>query len=437
MIARRTLLCVVTLASIALAAPPAHATPGGNLWTATYNGPSSGPDTPVDMAIDPNLHRVYVVGTTGDDQAADMVTIAYDLYTGDKVWARRYDGPAQGGDLGVAIAYDQFSGGVVVTGASESIAGTGRIDAVTVSYQSDGSRAWTRRASSSSTDAPVGLAVSGGDTFVLLGGQHGRLIAYDSAGDRVWAHRLTDDTLLGLVGLRMIGGYLMATGTVSVAAGSAIFSTAFTELGVPVWTKTFAGPAHDAIASDSDVGGGTVLYVTGSYTDGTTRKITTMGYEPHDGFRFWRRSIAPQTPTDSDVRPHVAVSSDGALIAVAATSTTGGVSTFLTRQYKADGSILWTARENGANDSGEVTDLVISPNSNVYVIGQGTNTGGQEGAFLVAYGSMGPPSTFEKAVPPTDVDDVSRVVDTGNFADRVVVASRVSGDIRIDAYSQF
>jgi hypothetical protein len=440
MIVRRTLLSVLVLASIGLATPPAWATAGESLWTATYDGPTSGPDTPVGMAIDPNLHRAYVIGTTGDDQAADIVTIAYDLYTGDKIWARRYDGPAQGGDLGVAITYDQFSGGVVVTGASESVAGTGRIDAVTISYQPDGSRTWTRRASSSSTDAPVGLAVSGGYTFVLLNGSHGRLIKYDFAGDRMWAHRLTDDTLLGLVGLRIIGGYLMATGTVSLATGSAIFSTAFTEFGVPVWTKTFGGPEHDAIASDSDVGGGTVLYVTGSYTDGTTRKITTTGYDPHDGFRFWRRSIAPQTPTDIDVQPHVAVSSDGARIAVAATSTHLGVSTFLTRMYQADGSIAWTARENGPNDSGEVTDVVASGFSNtsvnVYVVGQGTNTGGQEGAFLVAYGSMGPPSTFERAVPPTIVDDVTRVVDTGNSADRVVVASRVGGDIRVDAYSQ-
>jgi len=216
MIGRRTLICFVTLASVALAAPPARATAGQSLWTATYNGPTAGPDTPVGMAIDPNLHRVYVVGTTGDDQAADIVTIAYNIDTGDKIWARRYDGPARGGDLGVAIAYDQFFGGVVVTGASESAAGTGRIDAVTISYQSDGSRIWTRRASSPSTDAPIGLAVSGGDIFVLLNGPHGRLIDYDFTGDRMWAHRLTDDTVLGLVGLRMIGGYLMATGTVSL-----------------------------------------------------------------------------------------------------------------------------------------------------------------------------------------------------------------------------
>ena len=435
MLVRRGLTCLVALASIALAAPPAVATAGGTLWTATYNGPTNGPDTPVGMAIDPN-GRAYVVGTTGNDETADIVTIAYDLYTGAQIWARRYDGPAHGGDLGVAIAYNQSSGGVVVTGMSESVAGTGRIDAVTISYQPDGARAWTRRASSSGTDGPSGLAVSGGSTYLLLHGTHGRLVAYDFAGDRIWAHRLTDQTLLGLVGLRMIGGYLMATGTVSLPAGSAISTTTFTQFGVPVWTKTFGGPAHNAIASDAEVGGGTVLYVTGSYTDGTTRKITTIAYEPHDGSRFWRRSIAPQTPTDIDTQLRVAVSFDGALIAVAATSTNLGVRTFLTRQYKADGSVLWTARENGVDDSGEVSDLVISPNSNVYVVGQGTNTGGQEGAFLVAYGSMGPPSTFEKAVPPTNVTDVSRVVDTGNFADRVVVASRVDGDIRVDAYSQ-
>jgi len=434
---RRTLTCVLALASIALTAPPASATAGQTLWTATYNGPTSGPDTPRGMAIDPNLHRVYVVGTTGDDQAADIVTIAYDHDTGSKIWARRYDGPAHGGDLAVGIAYNPSSGGVVVTGMSESVAGTGRIDAVTISYQPDGSRAWTRRASSAETDAPIGLVVSNGSTFLLLNGPHCRLVEYDFAGDRNWTQRLTDETLLGLAGLRMIGGYLLATGTVTTVGGTAIFTAAFTEFGVPVWTKTFGGPAGDAHAADMDVGGATVLYVTGAYTDGTTRKITTIAYDPHDGFRFWRRSIAPQAPSDIDTQINVAVSFDGALIAVAAASTHLGVTTFLTRQYKADGSTLWTARENGPDDAGGPSDLVISPNSSVYVVGTGTNTGGQQGAFIIAYGPTGAPATFERQVPPTNIDDASLVVGTGIFGDRVVVASRVGGDIRVDAYSQY
>lgn len=419
-------------------AQPAFATPGDTRWTQTFDGPASDKDTPVGLVIDPNQYRVYVVGTTGSDAAADIVTIAYDLYTGDKIWARRYDGPAHGGDLAVAIAYDPYAGGVVVTGASESVAGTGRLDAVTISYMLDGSRRWVRRASSLGTDAPVGLVVDGGSTYVLLSGAHGRLVAYDAGGMRLWAHPLTAGTLTGLVGLEHIGGYLMAVGTVSTnPSGTAIFTTAFNSTGAGVWTKTFGGPAHDAYASDADVGGGTILYVTGSYNDGITRKITTIAYEPHDGYRFWRRSIAPQSPTGIDTLPHVAVADDGSRIAVAATSSNGGVRTYLTRLYNGDGSIAWTARENGTSDAGEVSDVAIGPEGNVYVAGQGTNAGGQEGAFTVAYPSSGPPSLFEASIPPVNLDDVALCLEPSLFTGEVIVGSRVGDDIRVDSYRAY
>jgi hypothetical protein len=413
---------------------PAAAAPGGTLWTATYDGPASGPDTPRGIVVDPNLYRVYVVGTTGNDSEADIVTIAYDLNTGDKIWARRYDGPAHGGDLAVAIAYDPVSGGVTMTGMSESVAGTGRIDAVTISYLSDGSRRWTRRASTIGTDGPIGLVVDGGSTYVLLNGLHGRLVAYDSTGTRLWATQVTTQNLVRLVGLQDIGGYLMAVGTISVNGGTAIVATTFNSSGTPVWTRRFGGPAHDALASDA-AGGGTIFHVTGSYTDGGIRKITTILYEPHDGFRFWRRSIAPQPGGSLDPAARIAVSADGASIAVAVTSTRNGVRTFLTRQYNGDGTIAWTARENGTNDSGDVLDAAIGPDANVYVAGQGTNTGGSKGPLTVAYGSTGPPSAFEASIAPTNMDDAALAI--APISGAILVASRVAGDIRVDAYASY
>ncbi|MDP9184938.1 MAG: PQQ-like beta-propeller repeat protein [Actinomycetota bacterium] len=435
---RRAVLSLFAVLSIALMADPAVATPGDTKWTQTYDGPASGPDTPVGIAVDPHQYRVYVVGTTGNDAGADIVTIAFEIYTGDKIWARRYDGPAHGGDLAVAIAYDPYSGGVNVTGASESVAGSGTLDAVTISYMLDGSRRWVRRASSLGTDAPVGLVVDSGSTYVLLNGARGRLVAYDYGGMRLWAHPLTAGTLTGLVGLQNIGGYLMAVGTISEdPGGTAIFTTAFNSSGASVWTKRFSGPANDAYASDAAVGGGTILYVTGSYSDGTSRKITTIAYEPHDGYRFWRRSIAPQTPTDIDTLPHVAVADDGSSIAIAATSSHDGVRTYLTRLYNGDGSIAWTARENAANESGEVSDVAIGPDGNVYVAGQGTNSDGQEGAFTVAYLSTGPPSLFEASVPPANLDDVALCLETGPLTGEVFVGSRVGEDIRVDTYKAY
>jgi hypothetical protein len=432
---RRLLPLVVAAVTVAVLAPPALATPGGTIWTATYDGPASQADTPRGIVIDPDHLRVYVAGTTGSEADADIVTIAYDLSTGAKLWARRYDGPAHGADLGVAVAYNPAVHSVVVTGMSESVAGTGRIDAVTISYAFDGAHQWTHRVSSLQTDAPVALVVEGGSTYVLINGTHGRLVAYDGAGTRVWIRKVTSDDVVALTDLDDIGGYLLVVGTVAHLGGTAMFTAGFHSDGTPVWIKRFAGPSHDGYATDAAVGEqGTILYVTGLYTN-VTRKITTVAYEPHDGFRFWRRSIAPQTTIDHDTLPRVAVSHNGADIVVAATSYSGTVPTYLTRQYHGDGSVAWTARENAPNDTGTVSDVAIGPDGNVYVTGQGTNSGGALRPLTVAYPSTGGAPLFEAPIAPVNVDDGAFCLIPGPYGARVFVGSRVAGDLRVDAYA--
>jgi putative pyrroloquinoline-quinone binding quinoprotein len=437
-ITRRIAASAFALAWIAVAVAPAAATPGDTLWTKTYDGPSSGRDTPRDMVIDPVQYRVYVVGTTQDGTSSDIVTIAYDLYTGSKIWSRRYDGPAHGSDLGVAIAYDPYSRGVTVTGASEESAGTGRVDAVTISYLLDGSRQWVRRVTNPDADFPAGLTVIDGSTYLFVHSTHGRLIAYDPGGQRRWARDVTTGDLAEAVDLESIGDYLLAVGRSQDAAGTAIITSAFGTDGTAVWTKRFAGPLHDAVAADAAVGaGGSTLYVTGLYGDGTSRRITTVAYDPHDGYRFWRRAIAPQALGELDLRPNIAVSDDGAAIAVATGSQLNGVSTFLTRLYHSDGSIAWTARENGPTDAGQVADVAIGVGGTVYVTGSGTNNGSAQGPFTVGYPSTGPPSQFETAVAPTDLGDGATCLVAGPFGDRVFVGSRVAGDLRVDAYAAY
>jgi hypothetical protein len=444
MLARRSLRTLVARALIVLAAPAAEAAAGDTVWTATWGGVASLRDTPRDVVVDAAHERVYVVGTTtvSDEIAGtitDIVTVAYDANTGTKLWARRYDGAVHGSDLGIAIVYDPSSGGVNVLGASETSFATGQLDTVTIAYAADGSRRWVRRIKNPAGNLPVDLVVDAGSTYIFVNGDHGRLVAYDFAGTRSWGHAVTPQTLAEGRDLIDVGGYLIVLGTVSDGSGgSAMLTSGFTTNGDAVWAKRFSGPATHAVASDAAVGAnGTIAYVTGSYSDGTVTKITTIAYEPHNGFRFWRRSIPPQAANEIDGRPHVAVSDDGSSIVVSTASHLNGVHTFLTRRYLGDGSVDWTARENGPEDAGGANDVVISPSGNVYTVGQGTNSDGQQGAFLVAYDPLGPPSTFEAAVPPTDIDDVAISVATGNYADKVFVASRVGGDIRVDTYAQY
>jgi hypothetical protein len=109
----------------------------------------------------------------------------------------------------------------------------------------------------------------------------------------------------------------------------------------------------------------------------------------------------------------------------------------LTRQYHSDGSIDWTARENGPNDVGQVSGVAIGLGGTVYVTGYGTNAGTAQGPFTVAYASTGPPSQFEAAIAPTKLDDSATCLVPGPFGDRVFVGSRVDDDLRVDAYATF
>lgn len=67
--------------------------------------------------------------------------------------------------------------------------------------------------------------------------------------------------------------------------------------------------------------------------------------------------------------------------------------------------------------------------------GQGTNTGDAVGPLTVADPFTGPPLLFEAAVPPINNADGAFCLVPGPFGDRAFVASRVAGDIRVDAYA--
>ena len=439
MSARRLLPSLVAALLTALIAVPAEASPGDSLWTKTYDGPASGRDTPSGMAVDPVLHRVYVVGTTTASTGTtgtftDIVTIAYDGYTGDTIWARRYDGPVHGSDLAIAIVYDPFSGGVTVTGGSESSAGTGQVDAVTIAYAADGSRRWVRRVTNPATDFPTDLTVIDGSTYVLVHGTLGRLIAYDSTGTRLWSRdAITAETLAGLTALESIGGYLLIVGRLYDADGhSKMYTLAYKTDGSFVWTKTFAGGSMQAASTDAAVGS-TTLYVTGVYGDALS-DIATIAYDPHNGTRLWRRSITRGANRPSG-GPFVAVSPDGASIALATSVRVGLVDHFLTRRYLSDGSVDWTAREDEIDESGQPTDVAVGAGGNVYVTGSGTNSGATPGSITLAYPASGPPTAFQAAIANADVQDAGFRVAVDPSGYPVFVASRVGLDIRVDSYA--
>ena len=96
-----------------------------------YSGPGRHSDIAYAVAV-PGSGRVYVTGTSwgGSATGDDYATIAYNVRTGARLWVRRYNGPASGGDSATALA--ARGGRVFVTGGS-TVTKTGD-DYATIAY---------------------------------------------------------------------------------------------------------------------------------------------------------------------------------------------------------------------------------------------------------------------------------------------------------------
>jgi hypothetical protein len=172
---------------------------GVALWTNRYNGGFY--DSANAIALD-SAGNVFVTGeSSATNGLPDYATIAYSN-SGVPLWTNRYDGPANQGDRGTAIAVDS-SGNVFVTGASVTVRDfiSDPPDYATIKYSNAGVPMWTNyyNGPANMSDRPSAIAVdSGGNVFVT--GASGdapccpastayATVAYSNAGEPLWENR--------------------------------------------------------------------------------------------------------------------------------------------------------------------------------------------------------------------------------------------------------
>ncbi len=118
---------------------------GRQLWARRYNGRANGDNRPIALAVSPGGGAVFVTGTSqGRTSGRDFATVAYAAATGRRLWVSRYSGPGRGPDTAAAIAVSPHGGDVFVTGtSSESKTSSGF---ATVAYAAaTGAALWTKR----------------------------------------------------------------------------------------------------------------------------------------------------------------------------------------------------------------------------------------------------------------------------------------------------
>jgi hypothetical protein len=110
---------------------------GKRLWASRYNGPANRDDVGYSVAVSPAGTAVYVTGGSlrraASGYADDYATVAYGAATGSQLWVSRYNGPANDDSTACCVAVSPRRATVFVTGSSNDV--TTRSDYATVAYR--------------------------------------------------------------------------------------------------------------------------------------------------------------------------------------------------------------------------------------------------------------------------------------------------------------
>jgi len=255
---------------------------GAQLWISRYNGPAHGTDQAAGIAVAQLGKTVLVTGRSeGRTSGADVATVAYNAATGAQQWVSRYNGPANRGDFGQAIAVNPGQRVAYVTGGSQDVTGS---DMVTIAYSvTTGAQLWAQRYDAGGNSSNQGLSLAVFDTgaplivtgrIVTVAGRRSDVtINYNErTGKPVWIRHFKPLNNFSFNPVAMAIGPLAAIAYVAGDTGlpsheEGYGTVAFTLNGSVVWRGHYAGPADGksfllGLAIGPQTGG--TLYETGA-----------------------------------------------------------------------------------------------------------------------------------------------------------------------------
>jgi PQQ-like domain len=327
----------------AVAAPSAQvaAAPGAQLWAKRYNGSANGADSARSVAVNGSGTTVFVTGVSASKATGpDYATASYDAATGARLWVRRYNGPADRSDEAHSVAVSPGGGPVYVTGVSRAVkSGT---DYATIAYDATtGAQLWVRR-----YNGPAN------------GGDNASAVAVSPNGAAVFVTGFSKRTLT----TRRRGNTDYATVAYDAATGKQL------------WVARYNGTGNreDTAASLGVSPSGTTVFVTGTSTGFSSGgDYATVAYNAATGRQLWVRRY--DGPADSyDSASALAVGPSGGKVVVTGLSSGRRSNDYATIAYDAaTGTQLWVRRYNGpGNSTDEAHSVAVSPSGKkVFVTG--------------------------------------------------------------------
>ncbi|MFN0156509.1 MAG: SBBP repeat-containing protein [Bacteroidota bacterium] len=365
-------------------------------WVARYNGPANLHDFSTALVIDGSA--VYVTGySDGSGTSQDYATVKYNT-SGVQQWVARYNGPAGISDFAYALTVD-LSGNTYVTGQSAGSGTSG--DFATIKYNSSGVEQWVARYNgpANGNDVAVAIAVDVTGNVRVAGTSVGNdntndftTILYNSAGSQQWVIRpgfeLVNSTSAHALDRQ---GNTYVTGSVSGFGTDLDYGTfKYDPSGNQLWLARYDGPASStdiayAIAIDSM---GNAYVTGGSRGLGTEMDYATIKYNSSGGQQWVARYNGPAFGIDNGAA--VAVDNAGTVYVAGTSMGSGSVLDYATLKYNASGQLQWFIRYNGQGNGADIVSaLSLDGAGNVYVAGTSNGTATMSDYATVKYNTSG------------------------------------------------
>ena len=388
-------------------------------WVRRYSTPSR--DSANALAVDAQGN----VCVTGESQGVgtdyDYATMIYNP-AGDRLWAKRYNGPGNASDKATALAVDA-QGNICITGESEGVESYS--DYGTVKYSPGGNRLWAKRYNGAGNDwdgtealvvdSQGNVYVAGWAVIGIGSGWDYVTIKYGPSGNRLWIKRYNGpgnswDSAYA-IGVDAQGNVYVTGGSVGASLFSDFATIKYGPNGDRLWVRRYNGAANDwdqafALAIDSEGN----VYVTGqSATAGSGYDYTTIKYSPA-GVLIWAKRYNGPGNGD-DVPTAIAVDAQGNAYVTGSSTGVDSYSDYTTIKYGPSGDRLWAKRYNGPGNGDDTpTAIAVDAQGNAYVTGYSPGAGSGGDYATIKYSPSGERLWVQRYNGPGNGDDSAHAI---------------------------